>query len=86
MNFKVKKETCCKMCGESILVEHEGMSAFTEQMGRFRNTTRLSTIRTREGDSTIECHEQEEDVFFFHPDCIKSVLRANCFDWLKDDR
>jgi hypothetical protein len=85
MNFKVKKGTRCKMCGESILAEHEDMAAFTEKMGRFRNTARLSTVRMRENENAVECHEQEEDVFFFHPDCIKSVLRANCFDWLKDD-
>ena len=86
MNFKAKKETRCKMCGVSILIEHDDLVPFTEKMGRFCDTTRLSTIRVREHENTIECHEQEEDVFYFHPDCIKSVLRANCFEWLKGDR
>jgi hypothetical protein len=86
MNYKINKETRCKMCGDSILIGHKDMASFIEKMGRFCDISRLSTIKMREHENTIECHEQKEDVFYFHPDCIKSVLKANCFNWLKDDQ
>ncbi len=83
MNFKISKDTQCMACGDSILDEHETMSDFVARMGRFRNITKLSTVQMYENDKTVECSEHREDTFFFHPDCIKSVIRENHFNWLK---
>jgi hypothetical protein len=82
MNYKISKETRCKMCGKEIDYKEPEISNFGIATASFDNIMKLSYIRMFDGGEFIECAERADDVFYFHPDCGKALLKINHFDWL----
>lgn len=83
MNYKINKETCCKMCGKEIgLEESEGRTPKNPAKPP-DDIMKLSFIRMYDGGEFFECSEHNEDVFYFHPYCAEALLPKNHFTWLK---
>ena len=83
MNYKISKETCCKMCGKEIDLEDSYDKGLKIETASFDNVMKLSSIRMYDGDDFIECVERKEETFYFHPYCAETLLNKNHFDWLK---
>jgi len=83
MNYKINKETRCKMCGKEINLKESEGGEFEVAHPSFLNVMKLSFIRMYDSGDLIECSEHGEDTFYFHPDCARALLPKNNFIWLK---
>tara|TARA_Y100000310_G_C20350642_1_gene654176 strand:- start:8 stop:304 length:297 start_codon:yes stop_codon:yes gene_type:complete len=86
VNYKISKETCCKMCGQEINLKEPAPDKFEVTHPSFLNVMKLSSIRMYDSGEFIECSEHGEDAFYFHPDCARALLPENHFIWLKGGR